>query len=173
MPPEMMTTYFNDLTTSIYHNITKGAQAPEGCVELTPDPEPESEPDSEYSDSELDTESDTETDTEPVPEPDNTVYKYGNECRRRNQDKSLCTDDCLCSWSWPIDDPERWRSADATCRCKPEEPQPEVPEITWGHVACNVTNLKCGTGCRECFWSWEATDTGRWAGDTAACRCKN
>ena len=31
---DILTTYFTDLTTSLYHDVTKGAQAPEGCYEV-------------------------------------------------------------------------------------------------------------------------------------------
>ena len=30
----VLTTYFTDLTTSLYQEVTKGAQAPEGCKPL-------------------------------------------------------------------------------------------------------------------------------------------
>ena len=30
---DILTTYFTDLTTSLYEDVTKGAQAPDGCYE--------------------------------------------------------------------------------------------------------------------------------------------
>lgn len=45
-------------------------------------------------------------------------FKFAKrECNMR---KGLCAFGCegTCHNSWPIDDPERWKSSDAMCRCK-------------------------------------------------------
>ena len=61
-----------------------------------------------------------------LPDPiDEVVYKYTNECTRSSHDKSLCTNDCPCFKSWPIDDPNKWKSVDAACRCLPKQRAPE------------------------------------------------
>ena len=48
------------------------------------------------------------------------IYKYSSECTRASLDKSLCTNNCPCFKSWPLDDPDKWKSADAACRCLPK-----------------------------------------------------
>jgi len=57
--------------------------------------------------------------TPPEPEDEDVEYKYGSECTRANQDTSRCTNNCDCHISWPFDDPLKWRSPQAGCRCLP------------------------------------------------------
>ena len=51
-------------------------------------------------------------------------YLYGKRpCKRDSLDMGLCDDceDSECRFSWPKDDPKRWRSDEKHCRCKPVE----------------------------------------------------
>ena len=63
--------------------------------------------------------------TPPPPTPGN--YDYGDACSHPNDGK--CGNNCSagnCRWSWPSNDPAKWASKDADCRCKPSS----VEEIT-------------------------------------------
>ena len=51
------------------------------------------------------------------PAPDPTDYEYGDACGSSTDD--YCTGCADCDWSWPKDDPAKWDSDDAACRCKP------------------------------------------------------
>jgi len=45
-------------------------------------------------------------------------YTFGNACA--SHDADLCTEECdkaHCKFSWPTNDPEKWNSKDAHCRC--------------------------------------------------------
>lgn len=47
-------------------------------------------------------------------------YDYGNQCKTAHDDD--CGSSCTltrCRWSWPKDDPAKWNSHDAKCRCAP------------------------------------------------------
>ena len=56
----------------------------------------------------------------PGPQPKPGDYEYGSECN------TLQDDDCklfnckehMCKWSWPRNDPAKWSSKDAHCRCQ-------------------------------------------------------
>ena len=45
-------------------------------------------------------------------------YTFGNACK--NPTDGLCGPNCTngsCDWSWPTNDPAKWDSKDANCRC--------------------------------------------------------
>ena len=50
----------------------------------------------------------------PTPTPGN--YTYGDACASKSADE--CNGSCDCRWSWPSDDPAKWSSRNAHCRCK-------------------------------------------------------
>jgi len=99
---------------------------------------------------------------------DEREISYGMACT--NNYDELCGADCAdCRNSWPRDDPRKWESEDAICRCKQED----FREITFGNRCASLTDGQCGTHCRECHMSWESTDTAGARGPTADCRCKS
>ena len=54
------------------------------------------------------------------PDPPKHDYDYGDPCSHPNDGK--CGNSCSadnCRWSWPHDDPAKWDSKDAACRCRP------------------------------------------------------
>jgi len=51
------------------------------------------------------------------PAPDPADYEYGDRCGSSTDDYCTGCDDC--DWSWPKDDPAKWDSDDAACRCRP------------------------------------------------------
>lgn len=51
------------------------------------------------------------------PAPDPTNYEYGDACDSNYND--YCDGCDGCDYSWPKDDPAKWDSDDAACRCKP------------------------------------------------------
>lgn len=51
-----------------------------------------------------------------VPPPPVDKYDYGDACASKSDD--FCDGSCDCRWSWPINDPAKWASKDAHCRCK-------------------------------------------------------
>jgi hypothetical protein len=51
----------------------------------------------------------------PTPTPSGD-YDYGDNCSTSSDD--YCDGSCDCRWSWPTDDPAKWASDDAACRCK-------------------------------------------------------
>ena len=56
----------------------------------------------------------------PCPPPD--PYAYGNPCATKDADD--CGENCTlanCDFSWPVNDPAKWNSKDAKCRCKPSD----------------------------------------------------
>ena len=57
--------------------------------------------------------------TPPGPKP-TPSYTYGNPCA--HPDDGDCGNNCPaanCDFSWPTNDPAKWNSKDAACRCKP------------------------------------------------------
>lgn len=47
-------------------------------------------------------------------------FDYGDPCKNPNDGQ--CGNSCSdCRWSWPSNDPAKWASKDAACRCKPGE----------------------------------------------------
>ena len=52
--------------------------------------------------------------TPPTP-PSPGNYDYGNQCGSRYDDEC---NGCDCYWSWPHNDPAKWNSRNAHCRCK-------------------------------------------------------
>jgi len=57
--------------------------------------------------------------TPPGPKPTPGKYFYQAPCG--NMTDGQCGNNCHteCDWSWPINDPAKWASKDADCRCKP------------------------------------------------------
>jgi hypothetical protein len=54
----------------------------------------------------------------PCPPP--SKYAFGDHCATKDADD--CGDNCTleaCDWSWPVNDPKKWDSKDAKCRCNP------------------------------------------------------
>ena len=93
---------------------------------------------------------------------------YGPDCI--NLYDMQCGADCHdCRESWPQNDPKKWYSDKALCRCKTEQ----IRETIFGDRCAKLDSGLCGTHCRECNMSWEATDTMGAQGSTAACRCKH
>ena len=53
----------------------------------------------------------------PTPKPDDcNDCQYGDPCATKSDDE--CDGSCDCRWSWPGDDPAKWASDNAHCRCK-------------------------------------------------------
>ena len=51
----------------------------------------------------------------PGPSPSPGDYDFGDSCSTRSDD--YCDGTCDCRWSWPKNDPAKWSSKDAACRC--------------------------------------------------------
>lgn len=64
---------------------------------------------------------DTPGPTPPGPSPiDPSNYSFGDACASAKDDycdDMSCPSVSHCRWSWPIDDPQKWSSKDAACRC--------------------------------------------------------
>ena len=61
----------------------------------------------------------------PVP----PAYDFGQPCA--HPDDGQCGNDCGdCRWSWPSNDPAKWASKNADCRCRRSEEQPLVFNAT-------------------------------------------
>jgi hypothetical protein len=65
----------------------------------------------------------TKTPTGPTPDqkpcPAPSPYVYGDPCGSNS-----CTETCsdaACDWSWPVNDPAKWASKDAGCRCNADK----------------------------------------------------
>lgn len=92
-------------------------------------------------------------------------YTYGqNPCI--NNTSGLCDGCDDCRWSWPTDDPSKWESAEAMCRCKPE-----AVMIDFGRNCKNSYDGLCGADCTDCRWSWPQADESKWNSEDARCRC--
>ena len=52
----------------------------------------------------------------PGPSPTPSNYTYGDVCAKKTDGD--CNGSCDCRWSWPSNDPAKWSSSDAKCRCK-------------------------------------------------------
>jgi len=90
-------------------------------------------------------------------------------------------DDCskdqetgTCSWSFPIGDPDRWRSWDAGCRCNPHEfffsKRETKNDTKCGDDGCPDKNDGYGEG--TCHRSYPWYDQLKWKSDDAEFRCK-
>ena len=58
-----------------------------------------------------------------------SAFSFGNACAGPHDD--LCGPECTqsnCKWSWPSNDPQKWSSKDAKCRCQPSSPS-NTPEF--------------------------------------------
>lgn len=53
----------------------------------------------------------------PGPHPTPGNYTYGSACASNQDDE--CNGCSQCDWSWPTNDPAKWASKDAHCRCHP------------------------------------------------------
>lgn len=92
-------------------------------------------------------------------------YTYGRrQCKRNTWGTCNGCDDCR--WSWPSDDTAKGGSAEALCRCKPEE-----QDITFGGQCGALFAGECGAECTSCQWSWPTSDPAKWKSEDAACRC--
>lgn len=50
---------------------------------------------------------------------DDSEIKYGRKvCKNKNGFCKLCDDWERCTWSYRLDDDDKWRGATAMCRCK-------------------------------------------------------
>jgi len=57
--------------------------------------------------------------TPPTP-PSPGNYVYGTACATTHDDDCAKVSGCgQCDWSWPSNDPAKWASKDAKCRCHP------------------------------------------------------
>ena len=54
---------------------------------------------------------------EPSPDTCGDNCQYGDPCSSKSDDE--CDGSCDCRWSWPGDDPAKWDSSNAKCRCAP------------------------------------------------------
>ena len=101
---------------------------------------------------------------------DETVYKYGNKCGD-SADVTLCGDDCRnCHMSWPFDDPAKWNSNDAACRCLPDQRAPQG--YTYSNNQSNNPEAGLCDGNCDCRNSWPSDDIQRWNSAEAMYRCK-
>ena len=76
--------------------------------------------------------------------------------------------------SWPSEDQAKWKSEELACRTVPTSYEVES-EMEFVEAECAATEgfcPNCGVD-QTCNWSWRLDDTKRWAGPTAACRCKD
>ena len=108
-------------------------------------------------------------------------YTYGKLSHK--SDAGLCDTDCdECRWSWPTDDPLKWKSDQLMPRCMPAGVEPYEPDayadwepeagITFGGDCENLYDQTCGSNCTSCNWSWPSGDPQTWASDQAMCRCE-
>jgi len=100
------------------------------------------------------------------------------------------TPDCdNCRWSWPIDDPLLWESANAKCRCATgtdsdsdsdsdsDESDTDTDtdiELKYGEECDNITDGDCSLhvgNCDSCRLSWDKNDPLEWNSSSAKCRC--
>ena len=56
----------------------------------------------------------------PGPKPGPTDFDFGSECQTKSDDDCSLVNckDHMCKWSWPRNDPAKWSSKDAKCRCQ-------------------------------------------------------
>merc|ERR1740129_1151148 len=128
---------------------------------------------------------------------DPATYSYGR--LSRDEDAGLCDTNCQeCRWSWPADDPLKWKSDHLMARCMPSGVTPydpandgdngdngdnSTPEDTYanwqpdpsidftGGSCRNLYDQSCGDNCTECIWAWPLGDADTWASSDAMCRC--
>ena len=100
-------------------------------------------------------------------------YTFGDSCASPSQD--LCGQNCSgggkdCAWSWPSNDPAKWASNDAHCRCNVGG-SPSPSNWTYGNACATKDSGQCGSNCNACDWSWPSNDPEKWASKDADCRC--
>ena len=78
-------------------------------------------------------------------------------CNKKKLKKGdLCMEEGLCHWSYPLDDPKKWKSDRAACRTIPQA-YIDGEEWKFGRkLSKNKNNGLCRYDCEEgqCFWSW-------------------
>lgn len=68
--------------------------------------------------------------TGPPPPPPVDNYDYGDACATTHDDDCSLFPSCYsCNWSWPSNDPAKWASKDAKCRCKSHSAEEDVTLI--------------------------------------------
>ena len=72
--------------------------------------------------------------------------------------------------AWPAEDPDRWSSPDAACRCLPKQRAPHG--YTYGNAVTYNTSYGLCSGCADCRWSWPSDDPDQWGSAEAMFRCK-
>merc|ERR1712060_341849 len=90
---------------------------------------------------------------------------YGGTCA--NLQDGLCDSSCSeCRYSYPADEPDRWHSDWAKCRCKDDS------DYSYGNV-CEAEDdqSKCGRNCEFCNYSWPVDDPDKFRSSETACRC--
>lgn len=105
----------------------------------------------------------------PKPQDGHKGLGWGSTCSNLDSQSCALTPNCdNCRWSWPIDDPLKWGSSDAECRCASEI------EIDYGNDCASITDQLCSMkegDCNACKWSWDRNDPLTWNSDSAKCRC--
>ena len=89
--------------------------------------------------------------------------RYGNPCSATRKPRHCGSGDQPCLWSYPNDDPDKWRSAEGACRNLPDDYNSEIGiNDDWDFQSRVQKDTKglCGwTGCSgTCHKSWPAGD---------------
>jgi len=103
---------------------------------------------------------------------DYRVFKYTNQCGKKRK-PNLCGPEDLCFWSFPPEDPKKWKSEEAACRPLPESLI--EGDFKYGKNTCNSRRGLCKLGCGEgetCHNSWPIDDPLKWKSPHKMCRCK-
>lgn len=99
---------------------------------------------------------------------DYETYKYGMRCSG-NEPNTECDNCTNCFRSWPADDPLKWDSEGAACRCLPR--QRALIGYTYGQSDCGSSDEGLCDGCDNCRWSWPSDDPLQWNSAESMCRC--
>ena len=78
------------------------------------------------------------------------MYTYGK--RSADEDAGLCTSSCNeCRWSWPSDDPLKWKSDHLMARCMPSGVTPYDPS----NDSDNSDNSDNSTPINDDYANWQ------------------
>ena len=110
-----------------------------------------------------------------APPVDYKNYKYGSTCTEASRalESNECDSACAnCNWSWPLEDPDKWLSEDANCRCMPRQRAPQGYTYAKSNCGNKQAGMCTDSDDCDCRLSWPTDDPLKWRSEEVMCRCK-
>jgi len=97
-------------------------------------------------------------------------YHFATKTRSDKVDRGTCYGCPDCAYSYPKDDPARYKSAEKMLRCRADSEKTFVYGWDLNHCG-NKYDGDCGADCNFCLWSYESGDPNKYGSSDAKCRC--